>query len=61
MYVNVHICQYMIVWCICECMCMCLTRNREPPSARFPKLARIHLSAPARPAEPMSSAGIDNP
>ena len=54
--------------CICKMyvnasvhMCMGLTRNREPPSARFPKLARIHLSAPARPAEPMSSAGIDNP
>ncbi len=49
------------VWCICECMCMCLTRKRAPPLPWLPKLVRMHLSAPARPEEPMSSATMENP
>ena len=52
---------YVNVCCICESMCMCLTRNRAPPLPSFPKLVRMHLSAPARPTEPMSSATMDNP
>ena len=52
---------YVNVWCICECMCMCLTRKMAPPLPSFPKLVRMHLSGPARPAEPMSSATMDNP